>query len=234
MDDTVVAAFALGHGADPSRELARLGYAGALRRAALDRARPERLVLAFTVSPTTVPIEQPAPVRADEGLVLAPGEQPHRHQRTAAYGIVTSVRGLLLTQLSDQTNAAGFWGLPGGGMDPGEQPLDTLHREVHEESGQVVTHPELVEVLTSHWVGRAPGGRLEDFQAVRIIYRAQCPDPTDPVVHDIGGSTSAAAWFTRAELDHLPIGGSFSPHLERWLGPTTGAADGVRKEGGLP
>ena len=132
--------------------------------------------------------------RRDEGLVLGPGEEPQPYQRVAAYAVVSSAEGVLLTELSDRTNAPGQWGLPGGGIDPGEDPLDAVVRECWEESGQHVTVTELALVQTSHWVGRAPGGRVEDFHAVRIIYRASCPTPTEPVVHDVGGTTADARW----------------------------------------
>ena len=61
-------------------------------------------------------------------------------------------------------------------------------REVHEETGQRVEDVRLLTVLTRHWVGRAPGGRVEDFHAVRLFHTAHCPEPTDPVVLDVGGS----------------------------------------------
>ena len=64
---------------------------------------------------------------------------------------------------------------------------------------------ELALVQTSHWVGRAPGGRVEDFHAVRIVYRATCPAPTEPVVHDVGGTTADARWVRPAELAALPL-----------------------------
>jgi len=143
--------------------------------------------------------------RRDEGLVLGPGEEPQPYQRVAAYAVVTSPRGVLVTELSDRTNAPGQWGLPGGGIDPGEDPLDAVVRECWEESGQQVTVSELALVQTSHWVGRAPGGRVEDFHAVRIVYRATCPAPTEPVVHDVGGTTADARWVQPAELAALPL-----------------------------
>ena len=74
-----------------------------------------------------------------------------------------------------------------------------------EETGQVVEVTGVAAVTTRHWVGRAPNGRLEDFHAVRLVYRATCPDPTDPVVHDADGTTSAAAWFPVDALADLPL-----------------------------
>jgi hypothetical protein len=37
------------------------------------------------------------------------------------------------------------------------------------------------------------------------VYRASCPEPTDPVVHDVDGTTAAAAWFRPDEVDGLPL-----------------------------
>ena len=67
-------------------------------------------------------------------------------------------------------------------------------REVAEETSQEIILGELIKVQTSHWVGRSPYGTIEDFHAVRLIYRASCPHPTDPVVLDQGGTTEAAQW----------------------------------------
>jgi 8-oxo-dGTP pyrophosphatase MutT (NUDIX family) len=135
------------------------------------------------------------------------------HQRVAAYAVVTSSRGHLVTQFSDRTGAEGRWGLPGGGLEAGEAPDRAVVREVWEESGQVIGAPALVLIRTSRWVGRAPTGRLEDFHAVRVVYRADCPEPTDPVVHDVGGTTAAAAWVPAADLGLVELTASFASIL---------------------
>jgi ADP-ribose pyrophosphatase YjhB (NUDIX family) len=106
-----------------------------------------------------------------------------------------------------------MWGLPGGGLEAGEAPERAVVREVWEESGQVIEAPALVLVRTSHWVGRAPGGRLEDFHAVRVIYRAECPEPTGPVVHDVGGTTADAAWVLPADLGRFELTSGFASIL---------------------
>ena len=49
------------------------------------------------------------------------------------------------------------------------------------------------------------GGRKEDFHAVRFVYRARCPRPTRPVVHDVGGSTADSRWVPLGELEGLPL-----------------------------
>ena len=135
----------------------------------------------------------------------------------AVYALCRSELGVLLTELSDRTNAPRKWGLPGGGIDPGELPEAALHREVHEETGQRLRVERFLGVEDAHWVGRAPSGRLEDFHAVRLVYLATCPQPSDPVVHDLGGTTLSAAWVPLAQLDGVPLTGTWRRILAGWL-----------------
>ena len=64
------------------------------------------------------------------------GTPPRRHQtyrpRPGVYAILPGKTGLLLT-LQDAPEPE--FQLPGGGIDPGESPLQALHREVSEETG---------------------------------------------------------------------------------------------------
>jgi 8-oxo-dGTP pyrophosphatase MutT (NUDIX family) len=164
------------------------------------------LTMSFVVEPRgATPHVLLASPRQDEDLVMAEGEVPEPHQRVAAYAFVTSRHGVLMTQFSALTNAQGRWGLPGGGIQPGEAPNRAVVREVWEESGQEIELNELAHVHTSRWIGRAPGGRLEDFHAVRVVYRASCPVPTAPLVHDAGGTTAAAAWVLPEDLEQLDV-----------------------------
>jgi len=172
------------HGEDPARTLAIAGWEprwlGAQVRPGLD-GDPE-IVLRYAVE------------RQDAA---------HPYQRLAAYAVVTEVvngvPSLLLTSFAD--SRSGHWGLPGGGIDKGEDPVDAVHREVWEETGQHITDVRGLTISSGHWAGRAPSGRFENFHAVRLVYRARCRDPRDPVVHDVGGSTEEAAWVPLSQLD---------------------------------
>ncbi len=196
----------LGHGDDPVRLLARAGYATSGPSSVVGEADPHTVTVVYSVVPNAGSAAGAVrDVLRDPGMSLAPGEEPVVQQRIAVYAVVRSARGVLLAENSALTNAAGTWGLAGGGLDPGELPEAALHREVWEETGQVVEVTGVSSVTTRHWVGRAPNGRLEDFHAVRLVYRASCPDPTDPVVHDADGTTSAAAWFPVDALADLPL-----------------------------
>ncbi|WP_226997221.1 NUDIX hydrolase [Tessaracoccus aquimaris] len=126
--------------------------------------------------------------------VSRPNEQPRRHQRIGAYALVLSSRGILGTVNSTTTLAPGTWTLPGGGVDEHESPSDAVLREVFEETGQDIVIERVLTLESEHWIGRSMSGQLEDFHALRVVYAARCETPSDPVVHDIGGSTQGADW----------------------------------------
>jgi ADP-ribose pyrophosphatase YjhB (NUDIX family) len=139
---------------------------------------------------------EPMPPRTDAGLIITDDVVPVTRQRVAAYAVVLSAEGLLATEYSDRTAVPGRWGMPGGGLDDHESPADCVCREVGEETAQQIMLGELTKVQTGHWIGRNPGGMIEDFHAVRLIYRATCPNPTQPVVLDRGGTTASARWVS--------------------------------------
>lgn len=155
--------------------------------------------------------------QVDAGLTADEIEHPVLRQRLAAYAIVVSHRGLLATQFSDRTAVPGSWGLPGGGIDRGENPSQAVIREVAEETGQELEISHLLDIQTDHWIGRAPSGVIEDFHAVRIIYAGVCPDPSDPIVHDEGGTTADAAWVPLREWHRTHFTAGFRALLERHL-----------------
>ena len=146
------------------------------------------------------------------GETPEPGRKYMR--RVGVYALLPRGASLLLTC---QTEPGPDLQLPGGGIDPGESALGALHREVWEETDQVIDGVEFLGVLSSHWIGRAPGGRVEDFHAVRLYYRARCRHPSTPVVHDTDGSTASAAWVPRTRLEDVPVASSLAPALAQWL-----------------
>ncbi|MQA25626.1 MAG: NUDIX domain-containing protein [Micromonosporaceae bacterium] len=121
-----------------------------------------------------------------------------RAQRFAAYAVASDPsERVLLTRIADGYPGAGRWHLPGGGTDFGEQPTTALLREVLEETGQRGEITGLLGVASHrdrHSMG--PEGYPIDWHGVRAFYRVEVAEPTATVVHDEGGSTAEAAWFS--------------------------------------
>jgi 8-oxo-dGTP pyrophosphatase MutT (NUDIX family) len=208
----------LAHGADPHRLAWELGYR--IVRPLSAQGGGDDLSVTVQVSAHGRPITALGPQRVrqvDPGLKLDPRVEPVRRQRLAAYGIVLSDRGILGTEFSDRTAVPGLWGLPGGGIDPGENPSQTVIREVLEETGQRIHLSHLLDIQTDHWIGRAPNGVIEDFHAVRIIYAATSADPVEPFVQDIGGTTAATAWIRLSEWPRTPWAAGARALLDRHL-----------------
>lgn len=206
----------LGHGEDPTSVGYGFGYQ-TLRPLGADRVGSDlelRLAVEEALGQSPPVVRDPD---RDPDLVLSPGEQPRIFQRIAAYAVVTSTLGVLATEYSDRTAAAGRWGLPGGGIDPGEDPRAAVQREIVEETDQRVELGDLVGVYSGHWIGRSPLGDVEDFHAVRLIYTAECGAPTAPRVLDVGGTTESARWVPLAEWSTFRWTAGWRELLSRWL-----------------
>lgn len=213
-----VGRWTLAHGQDPVDLLAEQGLVG--RPASSSIGADGDVEIHYEVAPVAA-----AGSRRGSGVASLGGSagvrgeaederRVRRLQRLGAYAIVAHDGRLLMSQLSDNVvGGAGLWTLPGGGVDPGEAPLDALVREVHEETGQRVVAGDLVQVQSAHRVGPdASGGRgYEDFQAVRLIHLAHCPEPGPARVIEVDGSTGAAAWVPLDEVPGLPLGSMMAP-----------------------
>lgn len=93
--------------------------------------------------------------------------QRSRSTRIAAYGLLVDDGRIMLCRLSSQLPfAAGWWTLPGGGIDFGEDPADAVVRELREETGLEVRVERLVAVDSEAFAWEE-----RDQHQVRIIYR---------------------------------------------------------------
>ena len=157
-----------------------------------------RVVYNAEVRPGNQSAETPAELPPD---TAAPGQDPGsgtvKVQRAGAYAVLAHDGRILLTRLTYTK----VWTLPGGGIDHGEDPVDAVRREVHEETGLPLIEPRLLDVDSVHFTGHAPDGRLEDFHAVRLLFTGSVPLDVEPRVVEVGGSSDAAAWRPIAELD---------------------------------
>jgi 8-oxo-dGTP diphosphatase len=129
--------------------------------------------------------------------------QPFQMQRVAAYALVLrdgpDGDEVLLTRNSARGPHPGQWTLPGGGIDHGEEPRQTVVREVREETSLTCTVDDVLDIGSTHFEGTAPSGRREDFHALQIVFSATVSDG-EPAVLEVGGTTDAVAWVPVGRL----------------------------------
>lgn len=128
---------------------------------------------------------------------------PAKVQRTAAYGVAVRDGQILLTRLSARAHLPGLWTLPGGGVDHGEAPEQTVVREALEETGLNATVGELLDAHSIHLTGTAPNGRTEDFHGIQLLYRVEIDGDQEPTVIETGGTSDAARWI---DIDQVRSG----------------------------
>jgi 8-oxo-dGTP diphosphatase len=129
-----------------------------------------------------------------------PGVPSNERQRIAAYGVVRDDEGrLLLARAAPSLTIGGRWFLPGGGVQHGESPVDSVRREIEEESGLAVTVGPLLDVLSD--VRTLPDG--VSLHTVRLIYRVDAWEGT--LRPETDGTTDAVGWFAADELPSVPL-----------------------------
>jgi 8-oxo-dGTP diphosphatase len=156
---------------------------------------------------TALALDQPHPETAAE-VSDEPVARPERVQRFGAYAAATDPAGrILLTRIAPGYPGAGLWHLPGGGTDHGETPEQALARELIEETSQRGRVAGLLGISHRHDpAALGPEGVPVDWHVIRVLFRVFVDVPTEPVVtEDAGGSTAAASWFTVEEVDALRL-----------------------------
>ena len=122
------------------------------------------------------------------------------HVRLAAYGLIIRDEHLLLVHWRDRGRSG--WTLPGGGVEPGEDPVEGAVREIWEETGYHASIDELlgIDSLIIKASDRLIGGR-GPMQALRVVYRASILG--GDLRHEERGTTDEARWFRIDELADL-------------------------------
>jgi ADP-ribose pyrophosphatase YjhB (NUDIX family) len=153
--------------------------------------------------------------------------RPVQLQRVAAYALLVregaTEREVLLTRNSPRGPHPGWWTLPGGGIDHGEDARQALVREVREETGLDCTPGEVLEVVSTRFEGTAPSGRREDFHALQVVFDATVSGG-EPAVLEADGTTDATEWVPLSTVGNNPyrvrdVVGSALAARERRLQP---------------
>jgi 8-oxo-dGTP diphosphatase len=120
--------------------------------------------------------------------------------RVGCYAVVVERGRILLAHWNE--GGMNAWTLPGGGLEPGEQPEQGAVREVREETGYDVALDGLLGVD----VGEVPAAqRIQpgngDLRLVRIIYLAHVTG--GELTHEADGTTDESRWVPLADVPDL-------------------------------
>ncbi|GHJ37586.1 NUDIX hydrolase [Streptomyces sp. TS71-3] len=121
--------------------------------------------------------------------------------RVAAYAVCVRDGQVLLARWVDRHLGIKQWTLPGGGTDHGEDPYDTVIREVDEETGYAVAPGVLLGVHSRIRQYEREPGDMVDSHGVRIVYEGRITGGR--LRNEIGGSTDLAAWHPLEEVPAL-------------------------------
>lgn len=122
-----------------------------------------------------------------------------QHSSVRAYGILIHDGAVALVRSSNPQHQPPLWWLPGGGIDFGETPEETLVREFREETGLSIHQPELFSVTSD--VRRRPNG--DGIHTVRIIYTVSYL--SGDLTHEVHGTTDHASWYPLKDLEGLNL-----------------------------
>lgn len=134
-----------------------------------------------------------------KGLEGTLSEQPRL--RVTTYGVVVRDTSVLLTRLSEASPVfpPGAWHLPGGGMDPGEQPGDALARELREEAGLEIVDAKLLDAR-SYMAER----KDVSWHVVSMLYGVAL-GPGEARVTEVDGAADAVQWVPLDRVRELPL-----------------------------
>ncbi|MGN7860360.1 NUDIX hydrolase [Microbacterium sp. 22303] len=122
--------------------------------------------------------------------------------RVAAYAVILDEdRRVLLARWTEGRRVS--WTMPGGGLEPGEDPETAVRREVREETGYKVVVDELLGIHSRVIPARrrVTPGATEPLHTLRIVYRARIV--SGKLRFEKGGSTDMAAWYALDEVAGL-------------------------------
>lgn len=98
-----------------------------------------------------------------------------KYTHIGVYGIVENCGKILLVQ-KQRGPYKGKWDLPGGGVESGENSMETLEREIQEECGYQVKTAELVDVLNNRISYFNDQNEFEELTLLSIVYKVTLCD----------------------------------------------------------
>ncbi len=123
--------------------------------------------------------------------------------RFVVVGVVQNLRGeyLLCRMPGGRGVFPGEWGLPGGGIEPGETLEEALRREIMEEVGLEVQEAEPLFFTDGTYVKSFPNGERRSLYMVFLLFRCVAK----PGEIRLNPEFDSAAWVSGPELSQYTL-----------------------------
>ncbi|MFJ4675171.1 NUDIX hydrolase [Kitasatospora sp. NPDC088783] len=145
-----------------------------------------------------------------------------RVPRQAARTVVLSPDGEVLLFRSDNSEVGLHWNAPGGGLEPGESPIEGALRELHEETGWTDLRPGALICTWEHdftWHGTP----VRQHEHIFLTHGPRREPGDVAAVHRIDGILGWH-WWTPAELAAPDADPLWPPNLSSLLTAVRAAA----------
>ena len=133
--------------------------------------------------------------------------------RVIVVGLVWNDRcELLLCRMKpDRGVFPGEWGLPGGGIEPGERMEQALRRELREELGIEITDIRPAFFKDGSYNKLLPSGELQPLYLIFLVFHCQAAG--DKIL--LNEEFSEYRWVSEADLPHLDLNFETADTLRR-------------------
>ncbi len=124
-----------------------------------------------------------------------------KYTYVGVYALIKKADKILLIEKS-RGPYIGKLDLPGGGFEFGESSLETLHREVKEETGLTVKEANLVDVLSQTTVYTNQDNEEKTIHHIGVIYKVEV-EPNEDKLKDFadGEDSLGAKWVEISSLN---------------------------------